>query len=322
MAQFLPFVMQQLFNRPLAMSDSTANMIVAALSGRLDIRSLATESERMDRRALEDLAAMGRVEADQRKASDDDRPSVACDDEWYGDNPYKLTESGVAIIPVKGVLKRTWGVGPYSGATGYDGIWAQMLHAYDNPLVKAVWFDINSGGGAVDGCFDLTDGIYQMSARFGGKPTYAMCADFAASAAYAIASACDTVIVPRLGQVGSIGCVIMHAEFSKMLEEDGVNVNIVRSRSRKARGNELEAIDEQTLSEFQEMVDEVDTVFTEAVVRYRGSDVLTKNAIGEMDGRVYSGNRALATGLVDYVMSEPEAWMMMERQIAAEQGVK
>lgn len=317
MAQYLPFVMQQLFNRPHLMDDSTSQMIVAALSGRLDIKSIATQCETLDRRAMEDLAAMGRRQADLRNAKDSDRPGIASDDEWYGDAPYRLTESGVAIIPVKGVLKRSWGVGPYSGATGYDGIWTQVLHAYDNPLVKALWFDINSGGGAVDGCFDLTDGIYQMSARFGGKPSYAMCADFAASAAYAIASACDKVIVPQLGQVGSIGCVIMHCEYSQMLEEEGVNVSIVRSRSRKARGSEFEAIDDQLLAEFQEMVDEVDEVFTDAVVRYRGANRITKNAIGEMDGRVYSGNRALATGLVDYVMSEPEAWMMMEREIAA-----
>lgn len=317
MAQHLPFVMQQLFNRPHALSVGTADMIVAALSGRLDIKALASESDVLDRRALEDLASMGRRTADERTAQDKDRPGVAGDNEWWGETPYRLTETGVALIPVKGVLKRTWGVGPYSGATGYDGIWTQILHAYDNPLVKAMWFDINSGGGAVDGMFDLTDGIYQMSERFGGKPIYAMCADYAASAAYAIAAACDTVMVPRLGQVGSIGCVIMHAEFSKMLEEDGINVNIIRSRSRKARGSEIEALDQQTLDEFQEMVDECDEVFTEAVVRYRGENRITKNAIGEMDGRVYSGPRALATGLVDYVLSEPEAWMMMEQQIAA-----
>lgn len=317
MAQYLPFVMQALFNRPHALSTGSADMIVAALSGRLDIRSLASETETLDRRGLEDLAAMGRVDADKRQSKAGDQPGTANDDLWGTEVPYRITESGVAIIPVKGVLKRSWGIGPYSGATGYDGIWTQMLHAYDNAAVRAVWFDINSGGGAVDGLFDLTDGIYDMSARNGGKPCFAMCADSALSAAYAIAAACDTIMVPRLGMAGSIGCVIMHAEYSRMLEEEGVNVSVIRSRDRKCRGSEMEAVDAETLAEFQEMVDEADAVFEEAVLRYRAGTALTKNAIGEMAGRVYSGNRALATGLVDYVMSEPEAWMMMERQIAA-----
>ncbi len=212
-------------------------------------------------------------------------------------------------------MKRTWGIGPYSGATGYDGIMTQALHAFDNAKVKATWFNINSGGGAVDGLFDLTDGIHEMSARSGGKPTYAMCADSALSAAYAIAAACDTVMVPQLGMAGSIGCVIMHAEFSAALKENGVNVNIIRSRDRKCRGSEMEAIDAETIAEFQAMVDEADEVFTEAVCRYR--PMMTKKTISEMDGRVYTGRTALATGLVDHILSEPEAWMMMERQIAA-----
>lgn len=327
MAQYLPFVMQSLFNRPHALSMQSAEMIVAALSGRLDIRSLASESETLDRRALEDLAAMGRVSAVERDAKASERPGQA--QMWDDDDdvPYRVTESGMAIIPVKGVLKRSWGIGPYSGATGYDGIMTQMLHAFDNSNVKAVWFDINSGGGTVDGLFDLTDSIHQMSARFGGKPIHASCADAALSAAYAIAAACDTISVPRLGMAGSIGCVIMHCEYSKMLEDAGVNVSIVRSRARKCRGSEMEAIDQDTLDEFQAMVDESDEVFTEALVRYRGRTsgpgvALTKKAISEMDGRVYTGNRALATGLVDYVLSEPEAWMMMEQQIAAQEGVK
>lgn len=320
MAQYLPFVMQQLFGRPHALSVATADMIVAALSGRLDIRSLVSETDTRDRRGLEDLAEMGRMLADERRSVDadaDDRPGVA--EGWYGERPYRLTESGAAIVPVQGVLKRSWGVGPYSGATGYDGIWTQMLHAYDDKAVKAIWVDINSGGGTVDGLFDLTDGIHQMSQRFGGKPIYAMCADAALSAAYAIAAACDKVFVPRLGMAGSIGCVIMHAEFSKMLEEDGVKVTVFRSRSRKARGGPLEALDATEIKELQEMVEEADAVFAEAVTRYRPQ--VTKNAISEMDGRVYTGTRALATGLVDSIDSEPEAWMKMEREIAAQQGV-
>ena len=316
MAQYLPFVMQALFNRPHAMAPATADMIVAALSGRLDIKALANETETLDRRALEDMAAMGRRSSDDRSAEAKERPGVASDDEWWGDSPYRLTQSGVAIVPVKGVLKRSWGVGPYSGATGYDGIMTQILHAYDNPQVKAVWVDINSGGGAVDGCFDLTDSIYQMSARFGGKPIYAMCADYAASAAYAIASACDQVITPRLGMVGSIGTLILHAEFSRMLEAEGVTVTVFRSRDRKARGNDLEALDAEAIKEFQEMVDDADTVFADAVVKYRGGKGVTKNSISEMAGRVYTAPRALATGFVDAVLSEPEAWMKMEREIA------
>ena len=69
--------------------------------------------------------------------------------------------------------------------------------------MRAILFDIDSPGGVADGAFDLTDEIF--AARGQGKPIWAMANSLAASAAYAIASAADVVLLPRLAQVGSIG---------------------------------------------------------------------------------------------------------------------
>jgi len=322
MSQHLPFVMEQIYDRPHAIAVSKAQMIVAALSGRLDVRSLMSEFGALDERGMRDLAEMGRMEAmighNSREAADKDRPSLSeaqAELRYFDGEPYRLTPSGIAIIPVKGTLKRSWGIGPFSGSTGYDGIWTQMLHAEENEAVKAMWFDVNSGGGTTDGLFDLTDAIFENSARFGGKRKVAMCADFSASAAYAISAACDEVYTPELGMVGSIGCLIIHAEMTAALEEDGISVKIFRSRDRKARGGPLEKLDEKTAKKLQDMVDEADAVFTRQVGIYRPQ--LTENVVSELDGDVYTGRRALATGLIDAVKSEPAAWMELEQQIAA-----
>src|SRR3546814_6575840 len=72
--------------------------------------------------------------------------------------------------------------------------------------------DLNSGGGAVDGLEELAEAIYANSARFGGKPIWAMLADHSHSASYWLASAADKVFMPKLGTAGSIGAVILHAE--------------------------------------------------------------------------------------------------------------
>ena len=310
-SQHLPFVMGEVFNRPHFVTEAHAAMIAAALSGRLDIRSLATGFDVIDERGMEDLADMGRLEARARKEKISAHAGVAKTSSSR--IPYELTESGIAILPVQGTLRRTWGIGPYSGATGYDGLWAQLMHAVANDAVKGIWLSINSPGGTVDGLFDLTDAIYSNSARFGGKPIWAMAADQACSAAYAIAAAADKVFVPQLGITGSIGCVIMHAEVTQALEEQGVNVTIFRSKERKARGGMMEALDEATTEKFQSLVDEADAVFVDRVARYRG---LSKKSVHETAGDVYTGSRALATGLVSAVLSEPEAWMKMERKIA------
>src|SRR3546814_1995740 len=57
--------------------------------------------------------------------------------------PYECSDSGIAILPVQGTLRRTWGIGPYSGATGYDGLWTQLMHAAENDEVKAIFMPHN-----------------------------------------------------------------------------------------------------------------------------------------------------------------------------------
>lgn len=320
----LPFTLQQICNRPLMVTPAHAAMIVAALHGRLGINELQFPDSygngaTMDPRAMDDLAAMGRLEArEKKKKSGSPHPGVSREGSDNGDKwcPYEMTESGIAVLPVQGTLKRTWGVGPYSGCTGYDGLWTQLLHALANDDVKAIWMNHNSGGGAVDGCFDLAQGIYANNEKNGGKPIWAMAADHSYSASYLLACAADKVFVPFTGGVGSIGCCVIHAEMSQALEDDGIKATIFRSGDRKHRGNALEPLDEQTIKDIQTDVDTAAEYFFEHVALFRGKKALTKKTVAEMQGAEYMGRRALATGLVDEVLSEPEAWMKLERYIA------
>lgn len=312
-SQHLPFVMGEVFNRPHLISEGHAAMIASVLSGRMDLRSLATEYDTIDARGMEDLAEMGRLEARARRQKIASHSGVVDKNRRKHDAPYELSQSGIAILPVMGTLRRSWGVGPFSGATGYDGLWTQLLHATENDDVKAIFMPHNSGGGAVDGLFDLADAIYANSARFGGKPIWGMSADYALSASYALLAACDKCFVPTLGQVGSIGAVIIHAEMSKALEDEGIAVTIIRSKDGKMRGNSLEQLNEETAAKYQAMVDEVDKVFVDRVAMYRG---VSKKTLHETNADVYTGARALAAGLVSEILSEPEAWMKLERKIA------
>lgn len=310
-SQHLPFVMGEVFNRPHLISQAHAAMIAAVLAGKMNITSLAGEFGQVDDRGMADLAEMGRLEARAKRAQHTPHTGMAPFDGWG--TPYEMSESGIAVLPVMGTLRRTWGVGPFSGATGYDGLWTQFMHAVENEDCRAIWMPHNNGGGAVDGLEELADAIYANSARFGGKPVWAMCADHTASAGYWLASAADKVFTPQLGTAGSIGAVILHAEMSKALEEEGITVTIFRSKEGKMRGNSVEPLDDDTKELFQGMVDEVDMVFAETVARNRK---LSKKAVHETNASVYMGRQALATGLCDEILTEPEAWLKLERKIA------
>lgn len=307
MAVYLPHMMNSLFNVPIAVHKAKAETICAALAGRLNIQSLADESTRLDERGLRDLAAMA------RKAPAAPGASIIGNDN--GGRPYELTESGIAVIRVWDTLTRTWGVGPYSGATGYDGIWTQLLYAQTDRACKAIWLDINSPGGAVDGLFDLQKGIWDMSERNGGKPIYAYAADYAFSAAYALGAAADKFFMPRTGGVGSIACIMLHADITKALDADGIAVTIFRSHDRKAIGMMgAEPLDQEEIDHIQEQVDQIGQIFVESVAAYRG---ISKSAVSNTRGWDYMGDQAKAIGLVNDVLTEPEAWAKLERKIAA-----
>ena len=112
--------------------------------------------------------------------------------------------------------------------------------------------DIDSGGGEVSGCFDIVDAIY--NAR-GEKPIWAVLSESAYSAAYAIASACDKIIVPRTGGTGSVGVICAHVDFSKALSKEGITVTMIHYGDRKADGSEYVPLSSEALKRFQADVD-------------------------------------------------------------------
>lgn len=311
MAAYLPFVMQQILNRPLACSPALADTIAMALSGKLNITQIqdmsGIERDRpyMERHS-ERQRALVDIQNGERTAS-----AQLVDDE-YGSKTFEQS-GAIAVIRVKGTLTRTWGVGPYSGKTGYDGIMTQAVDALEDKSIKAIWLDINSGGGAVDGLFDCCELLEGINESNGGKPIYAMAADHAYSAAFAIATCADKVFVPPAGGVGSVGVIMLHADLTAALEEEGVKVTHIRSGDRKARGGPYEVLDAKTLAHLQAQCNEVADMFADLVARNMG---LSKKAILETEGLDYMGNHAKAIGFVNEVKSELEAWAELERRIS------
>jgi len=286
------FTMQRIFEKPLAIAPQRMSFILAVLSDRLAIKSITDDAGRTFRGE-----SMGRL------AHQAGRSVQAFEARGWGTSELIRKKRGVAVIEVDGVLVKKNGLDPYCGMTGYDGIEAKVRAALADEEVKAIWFDINSGGGEVSGCFGLCDFIYQNRESNGGKMMVAMCADDAYSAAYAIASSCDMVAVPPSGGAGSIGVLVVHAEYSKQLEEEGVTVEIIRSGTQKARFNSIEPLANDVRARVQKEIDAVRDQFVDLVARNRG---LATSAVYETEALEYMGSHARAIGLVDKVISEQE----------------
>ena len=262
---------QRVFNRPVMILPEKAEIIVAALRERLGI---------------------GQVVAPNK-------PMAWYDDDWTPPPPpdrYYGLVGGVAIIPVTGTLVAKLGtMEPYSGMTGYDGLAANFAQALADPAVKGIVFDIDSPGGEVGGCFDLADMIFESR---GLKPIRAHLSEYAFSAAYALASACDLITVPRTGGTGSVGVVTMHVDMSEALAEAGLKVTLITSGAHKADGNPYQPLPAPVLAEIQGEIDAIYGIFVETVARNRG---MTAAAVKATEARTYLGQAGIEVGFADAV---------------------
>jgi signal peptide peptidase SppA len=210
---------------------------------------------------------------------------------------------GVAVIAVHGTLVQALGSAwSWGWVTGYDGIRHNMRQALADPEVAALALHIDSPGGHVAGCFDLADAIF---AARGSKPMVAILAETAFSAAYAIASACDRIVVPRTGGTGSIGVIALLCEYSAMLEQAGIAVNILQYGDRKADGNPYQPLQKAARDRFQAQIDAMGELFVATVARNRG---LQPAAVRALQAATFMGAEGVAVGLADAVMSPEDAF--------------
>ncbi|WP_227105159.1 S49 family peptidase [Chromobacterium rhizoryzae] len=282
-----PHLAQRLFNVPIAITPQKAEVVMAALADRFGIARLF--------RANGDAVALDGFGYDSEPAQD---------------RAYEVV-AGVAIIPVTGTLVQKLGtMRPYSGMTGYDGIRANLSMALEDKDVRAIVLDIDSPGGEVAGCFDLADAIFKAR---GTKPIWAILTESAFSAAYALASACDRIIVPRTGGTGSVGVICMHVDMSKALGAAGITVTLIHYGARKADGSDMQPLSKEALARFQADVDAMGELFVKTVARNRK---LSAAVVRGTQATTFLGAEGVEIGFADAVMAPDEAF----RSLLAELG--
>lgn len=208
---------------------------------------------------------------------------------------------GIAVIPVYGALLHR---DPWCDrwATGYDYIASRFGAAMGDDEVKGILFDINSYGGHVAGNFELCDMIYEAR---GKKPMASVVDSRALSGGYSIMSAVGKAYATQSADIGSIGVVMLHMSYEKMLEEWGVKPTFIFAGKHKVDGNPYEDLPEDVRKAFQVSVERSYDKFVELVSRNRGMDT---DAVRSTEARVYDAEEAQSIGLVDAVMPPRAAY--------------
>ena len=140
--------------------------------------------------------------------------------------PYNV-EEGILRVPVEGVLLNSCDETFGGMITGYNYIQDAVEAGIADTAVKGILLDVDSPGGTVSGLQETIDQIESS-----GKPTRAIIHDSGYSAAYALSSATDGIDISKSGGAGSIGVVWRHANRSRQVEQEGVDVTYVYAGDR------------------------------------------------------------------------------------------
>ena len=191
---------------------------------------------------------------------------------------------------------------------GYDSIaetFAAALEQSDGVLLR-----INSPGGMVAGCFEAVGQMREAKVA-SGKPVVAYVDECACSAAYALATVADAIVVPPSGYVGSIGVISTAVEYSEALKAQGIRVVVVTSGARKADGHPAVAMSAEAVARMQRDVDALAQQFFELVADARA---LSPRAIERLEADVFLGSAALSVGLADAVGGYVDAVSLLKEK--------
>lgn len=210
-------------------------------------------------------------------------------------NTRMTTKRGsVAVIPVTGPLIRHADMfSEISGATSYAALRKDLQQALDDRTVSSILLSIDSPGGEANGCFELADAIFDARAI---KPVRAYVGGMGASAAYAIACACEDITCAASAELGSIGVRAGYLDDSAAMESIGLKQWTFVSSQSPYKAFDVNVEDDR--GRLQVVLDDLASVFVGQVARNRDVSV---DAVLEKFGKgdVMVGARAVAAGLAD-----------------------
>lgn len=203
--------------------------------------------------------------------------------------PMVEVRDGVALIKVRGVVSRyaSW-MHEICGGTSTEALAKSLSASIDDPKVRAVVLWIDSPGGQVNGLNEMAELIYQARGR---KKVVAYVGGQACSAAYWMASACSEVVIDATAELGSVGTV---AGFRILPAAEGEQrIEIVSSNAPNKR---LDPTSEAGQLAVQTIVDDLETVFIDAVTRNMG---VTRDKVLADFGRggTFIGAKAVKQGM-------------------------
>lgn len=212
--------------------------------------------------------------------------------------PYDVV-NGVAVISLNGVIAKRMNLfSQISGGVSTELAAKELKAALNDSQVNAIILSIDSPGGTVDGTETLANLVRDSRDQ---KKIVTWANGMLASAAYWIGSGAEQIyMADQVTHVGSIGVVATHVDVSGAEQKAGLHTTEITAGRYKRIASQYAPLTDAGKQYIQEQVDQIYSVFVNAVADNRGAtvdDVLANMA----DGRTFIGQQAIDAGLVDGV---------------------
>jgi protease-4 len=240
------------------------------------------------------LAGALQAPAHQPKADDgedDDAPEVQTD-----------PAPTYAVVNFRGVLM--------GNASGMDELCmgacslsrrrAELRAADLSPTVETIFLVFDTPGGQVTGTPETAALVRDIATR---KNVVSIAVGQCCSAGIYIASQANVFVACPSSIVGSIGVYLARLDDSKAMEKAGVSWDVFRAGKYKAAGLGRPLSDDER-AQLQRIVDDAYEQFTTAI-----SEARPGVASETMQGQAFVAKDALAAGLIDAVVTDPEKFM-------------
>jgi protease-4 len=202
-----------------------------------------------------------------------------------------LAGTDVAVIRIEGTMVA--GPAQSGGYIGSEYVGGQIRRAADEPLTRAIVLRIDSGGGTPTAAQEIIRDILYAKER---KPVIVSMGDVATSAAYYVAAYADRIYTSPDTLTGGIGVLWVFYDVSRQLDEEGIEVELVKSGEKKDMTYSLRPLSSDEELFAQDLVDASFNRFFSDISSQRN---ISRESIE--DARLIRGEDAIALGLVDEI---------------------
>jgi len=216
-------------------------------------------------------------------------------------SPSLSVEDGVGVVSISGPMLRNPDIFDriILGACNTGELINAVEEAASRPDIEAIFLDIDSPGGSVNGTPELAQAVAEASKA---KYVYAFSAGQMCSAAYWVASQADAIYATPSARIGSIGVILPVVDSSAAFEQAGLKVEVFAAGKFKSAGTPGTSLTDDQREWLQSEVEETAADFHAAVLA-RGRKIPDE----AMEGQTFSARKAMRFNLAGMVTSRADA---------------